>query len=52
MGGKHEVRLIKKLRESYEPYERPSEDDLKPLLVEFQITLRSIIDVVSVTSVG
>ena len=46
-GGPYEVQLIKDLTANYNPYERPSPVDNKPLKVEFQVTLRNIIDVVS-----
>lgn len=45
-GGPHEVQLINDLLATYNSYERPAEDDNLPLKVEFQVTLRSIIDVV------
>ncbi|XP_067933036.1 neuronal acetylcholine receptor subunit alpha-7-like [Watersipora subatra] len=44
-GGPHEVRLIRHLLKDYVSQERPALDDHKPLEVEFEITLRSIIDV-------
>ena len=47
VGGPHEVRLIDDLLGSYNSYERPAAIDNAPLKVEFQVTLRSIIDVVS-----
>ncbi|XP_067934663.1 neuronal acetylcholine receptor subunit alpha-7-like [Watersipora subatra] len=43
--GPHEVRLINMLLKDYNSYERPAEIDNVPLKVEFQVTLRSIIDV-------
>ena len=47
VAGPHEVRLIDNLLASYNSYERPAEVDNAPLKVEFLVTLRSIIDVVS-----
>ena len=46
VAGPHEVKLINKLLSDYNSYERPAEVDNAPLKVEFQVTLRSIIDVV------
>lgn len=45
--GPHEVRLINDLLANYNSYERPAKVDGEPLKVEFQMTLSSIIDVVS-----
>lgn len=47
VGGPHEVRLINDLLQDYQSYERPSQVDNAALKVEFQVTLRNIIDVVS-----
>lgn len=43
--GPYENQLIKDLLKDYNQYERPSENDGKPLTVEFTITLQQIIDV-------
>ncbi|KAF6024543.1 hypothetical protein EB796_017147 [Bugula neritina] len=45
LAGEHEVRLINDLLAKYNAYERPAKNDNDPLKVEFQVTLRSIIDV-------
>ena len=50
-GGKHERRLLKKLREELEGwnvFERPSEVDNSSLKVEMGLTLQQIIDVVRI----
>jgi len=39
------VKLINKLLDGYNAYERPSEDDNSPLIVEFLVTLQQIMDV-------
>lgn len=43
--GQAEVKLINKLLDGYNAYERPSEDDNSPLIVEFLVTLQQIMDV-------